>query len=131
YTERDEKPTEPLTKPAGELEAEFLRYLSSPRFPHSTKAVDNYLAILEWIVKNCPMGRMILLDYTRGHRKYFAVTRNEIDLRARTANPKPIGNTGLFALTTTDSPTKREIVSAILKRAGFSLVARERAVAAV
>ena len=93
--------------------------------------VDNYLAILEWLVKNHRSGRESLLRYTRGHRKYFALTRNEIDLRARSANPKPIGATGLFALTTTDSATKREIVAEILRDVGFSLGAREKAVAAI
>ena len=108
-------------------DAELVKYLCSPGFPSYGRAVDRYLAILGWILEHNPQGKPCLLAFKRGRRRYFATTAEEIEQRAASPNVKPIGATGLYALTTTDTATKRSIVAEIMKCCGLGLDARERA----
>jgi len=116
---------------AGDLDLKLREFLSSPRFPQFKRAVDQYLAILAWVAESHPRGRECILSFRRGHRRYFATSLEEIEQRAASPNVKAIGATGLYALTTTDTQTKRSIVAAVLNCCGFGLDAREKAAQAI
>jgi negative regulator of replication initiation len=111
-----------------DFDADLDAFLRAPGFPRFGRAVDQYLAVLTWLVTKHPQGRKALLNYRRGSRRYFATTVEEIEKFARSPNPKRIGSTGLYALTTTDTATKREITAELLRHCGIGLSARERAV---
>ena len=121
------KPAAVPTPPGG-FDGDLDRFLREPSFPRFGRAVDQYLAILTWLVKKHPQGRNALASYRRGSRRYFAESVEEINRFAKSANAKPIGVTGMYALTTTDTATKREITAELLRACGIGLTVREKAV---
>ena len=121
----------PATAPAGSFDADLDRFLYAPGFPRFGRAVDQYLAILTWLIEKYPQGRLAVASYRRGSRRYFAGSAEEINRSARSANPKPVGSTGFYALTTTDTATKRSIVDELLKVCGLRLAVREKAVSSI
>jgi len=105
----------------------LMTFLFSPEFPRFQAAVDQYLAILAFVAEFRPRGRNCILEFQRGRRCYFATSIAEIERRAASPNARPIGKTGIYALTTTDTVTKRSIVSEILRCCGYGLGPREKA----
>jgi len=122
------------TSPApavGSVDADLDHYLHAPGFPRFGRAVDQYLAVLNWLIEKHPRGREAIASYRRGSRRYFAGSAEDINRSAKSANPKPIGSTGVYALTTTDTATKREVVAELLRFCGVGLVVREKAVSSI
>jgi negative regulator of replication initiation len=115
----------------GTLDADLDSFMHTPSFPRFGRAVDQYLAILTWLATKHPRGRDALLNFRRGSRRYFATSAEEIERFAKSPNAKRIGNTGLYALTTTDTATKRGIVADLLRQCGIGLGVRERAVSSI
>ena len=117
--------------PAGSVDADLDRFLHAPNFPRFGRAVDQYLAVLTWLIDKHPRGREAVASFRRGSRRYFAGSAEDINRTAKSANPKLIGNTGVYALTTTDTATKREIVAELLRFCGVGLAVREKAVSSI
>lgn len=117
--------------PTGGLDADLDRFIHGPGFPRFRRAVDQYLSILTWLAAKHPRGRDALLNFRRGSRRYFATSAEEIERFAKNPNAKRIGSTGLYALTTTDTATKRGIVGELLRDCGIGLAIREKAVSSI
>lgn len=117
--------------PTGTLDADLDSFIHTPNFPRFGRAVDQYLAILTWLAAKHPRGREALLNYRRGSCRYFATSAEEIERFAKSPNAKRIGGTGLYALTTTDTATKREIVAELLRHCAIGLAVREKAVSSI
>ncbi len=115
----------------GGLDTDLDSFLHAPNFPRFGRAVDQYLSILTWLAGKHPRGREALLNYRRGSRRYFATSAEEIARFARSPNTKRIGVTGLYAMTTTDTATKRAIIGELLRTCGIGLAVREKAVSSI
>ena len=58
-------------------------------------------------------------------------TVEEIERTARSPNVKPLGRTGLYALTTSSDMLKGSVTDEILRKCGFGLAVREKAVSSI
>jgi negative regulator of replication initiation len=116
-----------------DYETELSSFLDSGRFPRHANAVRKYLSILQWVIESFPHGRALLLAYRRGKasRRYFAKSESEIYEHASSPNPHRIGGAGLWALTTMDTRSKREVLDDILRACEISLPVRQKAIAEI
>ena len=120
--------TPPSTLPPSldEFEAALLQFVKSWEFKRPTAKVDRYLALLAWLIARRPEARAVLLRYDRGRtRKYFATSREEIDQHANAPNPQRIAATGLWALTTTSTDLKLNVLNDVMHCIGISLPTRQ------
>jgi CBS domain-containing protein len=114
-------------------EAFVLLYETEDRLRQLIPAALGYLAILQWVVNSCPSGSALLLGYRReaASRRYFANSEAEIYEHASSPNPRPVGQTDIWALTTMDNRSKREVLDDVLRALNISLPMRQKAVASI
>jgi negative regulator of replication initiation len=127
----ERNPELPALPTGSELEAALENLIASPNYLRLRQAVQRYIAVLIKLIEKHPRGRDTLLEYRRGARHYFATTAEEIERHATNPNPKHIGATGLHALTTTDTKTKREIADDLMRQCGVRLGTRENVISTI
>lgn len=122
-----------MTRSKCSLSEQLSAFIESGRFPWHANTVNRYLAILNWLLKAVPDGRDHLLNYRRegASRRFFGTSESELHEHASSANPHRIGQSEVWALTTTDSRVKREIVDDLLRACEVSLEARQKVIAAI
>ena len=72
---------------------------------------------------------MVIHDFRRGTRAYFANSKTEIESKGVNVNAVPIHGTKFRALVTLDNRTKRLVVEDILRTMGYSSADIELAIA--
>jgi hypothetical protein len=116
----------PPLVPANQFESSLIQFSKSWEFRHHSAKVDRYRALLTWMLNNKPETREVLLRYERGrHRKYFATTADEIYKSAGSPNPQTLGVTGIWALTTSPTEMKVQILNDVMHQIGVSLPTRQ------
>ncbi len=107
------------------LNEQLSAFIDSGQFPWFANIVKRYLTILNWFLESVPNGRNQLLRYRRegASRRFFATSEEELHEHASSPNPHRIGQSDVWALTTTDSRVKREIVDDLFRECGISLEA--------
>jgi negative regulator of replication initiation len=123
-------PAPPAPQTAHETKDDFeialLQFVRAWAFRGLGSKVERYLALLTWFLARKPETKAVLLRHDRGRmRKYFATTKEEIDRHANSANAKPIGATGLWALGTTSTDLKRSVLNDVMIGLGISLPTRQ------
>jgi negative regulator of replication initiation len=115
------------------LDSNLSAFLDAPRFPWHANTVRRYLVLLNWFIETVPNGRNHVLNYRRegASRRFFATSSQELAEYASSPNPHQIGGSGIWALTTTDSRLKREILDDLLRTIEISLPVREKAMEAM
>jgi len=132
----DKQNVEKVAEVAGSkdsLDSKLLNFRDSPRFPRHANIVRRYLAILNWFVETVPNGPNQVLGYRRAgaSRRFFATSPQELAEHASSPNPHQIGRSGVWALTTTDSRFKREILDDLLRIIEISLPVRQKTMGAM
>jgi negative regulator of replication initiation len=95
-------------------------YVQSADYRMLNSGISKYLAVLGWLVKSHPKEFQKVLTYKRGTRVYFAGSEKEImDGGNGALTARKIPNSSVWTLATIDNPTKRKILSAILRVFGY------------
>jgi uncharacterized protein len=130
---QDVEKAEGVSFSSDSLDSNLSAFLDSPRFPWHANTVRRYLAVLNWFIETVPNGRNHVLNYRRegASRRFFATSPQELTEHASSPNPHQIGRSGVWALTTTDSRLKREIVDDFLRIIKICLPVREKVMAAM
>ncbi len=111
---------------------ELSEFLQSSRLLGSRTATKRFLQILGFVFGQKPESFEKILAFPTGRtRIYFARTREEIERSGKSTHPKRIPGAPFWALTNTDTPQKRDILSTTLKALDYDTKVVNDAVEAI
>lgn len=111
-------PAEVTQKSAADIGLEAV--LESATFKLLPSADARYLQLLAWAHEVRPGLLASVAKPTSGQRIYFAKSKESIERSGKGIAAKPVPATDYYALVTLDNPTKRKILTTILKAIGVS-----------
>jgi negative modulator of initiation of replication len=104
----------------GDPNRELSDFVQSLRFLAARTATNRFLQILGFAFKQEPDSFEKILAFPTGRtRVYFARSKEEIERSGKSTHPKRIPGAPFWALTNTDTPQKRDILSTTLKTLGY------------
>src|SRR5262249_43828919 len=105
----------------GDQNQELSEFLQSTRLLGSRTATKRYLQILGFAYKHQQESFDRILSFSAGRsRIYFARSKEEIERSGRSTHPRRIPGSPFWALTNTDTPQKRDLLSTALKTLGYA-----------
>jgi len=119
------------TPPSDQPTHEFTAALSDPKFRQGSYAVDKYLYILAAAHELKPTQFEKILGMKGWSRVYFARGREEIAKSGSSTQPKRIPETPYWALTNSQTRTKRKLLREALTAMEFSAAAIQAAINAL
>lgn len=113
-------PSGNITTVRSTTEADLLSYISSPEYSSMTKAVDKFLGILSCTYKTNPDVFRKLLKIGGRQRKYYGLTKEEIEKSGNNVMPQIIPDSPYWVATNNDTPKKQRMLAEALKELGYS-----------
>jgi negative modulator of initiation of replication len=110
------------------LNTELLKYLNGDDFNTLPSVVDKFLSILSYVYQKDPQQFKKVLEISGKRRKYFALSRKELEESGRSVYPKQIPNSPFWVVTNNDTPKKRRMLRDVLNLLGYSQTAIKQAV---
>jgi negative regulator of replication initiation len=82
-------------------------------------AINKYLTVLGWVNKNRPTEFLKILDFRRGDRLYFGKSQRQVEDSGEGIDAKQIPGSDIWAMSTLDNRTKRNLLADLLSLFGF------------
>lgn len=98
-------------------------FVESPEFQACKQGVDRFVLLLSWAQRFNPekFEEAAMLAATRGKRKHFGKSREEVESSGEQVVAKEISRSGIWALTSpTDNRTKRVVLGTVFGFMDFS-----------
>ncbi len=105
--------------------------LSGSAFKAQSDVVGRFLCILSFIYRADPEKFKKVLDISGKRRKYFALSKKELEDSGRSVYPKQIPSTPAWVITNNDTPKKRRMLQDVMHVLGYSNAAITQAVEAL
>jgi negative modulator of initiation of replication len=103
----------------GESENALLHFVSDPAL-RCRNTTERYLAILGFAFREKPAKFAKVLEVSGRSRKYFASSREEIEISGASTHPHPIPGSPFWAMTNADTTQKKEMLSKALQVLEYS-----------
>ena len=102
-----------------ETNSEISEYLRSSSFKAHRKAIDKFMGILSNLHGTDPENFKKVLKLKGRNRKYFALSRDELENSGRSVQPRRIPDSNYWVITNNDTPKKRRMLEDVLHILGY------------
>lgn len=114
-----------------ESNTELSECINSTAFKARSKAIDKFLYILSFLYDRNPGKFKKVLELSGNCRKYFALSRKELEESGRSVYPRQIPNTTFWVITNNDTPKKKRMLVDVLRLLDYSDAAVKEALVAL
>jgi negative modulator of initiation of replication len=106
---------DPPAPPKDEDSSPLLEFLQSPLFLAQSDGVSQFVALLSWLHERHKDIFRAVLGIEGRDRKYFGLTKVDVEGSGTSVTAKPIPNSPFWVITNNDTPTKRKILSRVMR----------------
>lgn len=120
--------TQPPTPPAvpatpagpGQAEDPLQKFVASSAFQAQRQSINRFLLLLWWAhAQNQEEFQRVVTDYSRGNRRYFGRSQEEVEASGVGIKAKQIPKTPFWVLSTLDNKSKRMIIEDVFRAMGL------------
>ena len=99
---------------------EILDFIKSGNFQSQGTAIKRFLSILSFLHKTKSKEFEKVLHLSGSNRKYFALSKKELDDSGSNVNPQQIPNSEYWVISNNDTPKKKRMLDDVMRLLGYS-----------